>query len=257
MEDINFECTACGKCCHDLRLPLTLAEADAWLARGGRMELLCEAIPWPVEPEPGNEQAAYKKARSAATVSGTLPVRVSVLLVAAFAGPCPNLDADMRCRIYAERPMVCRIYPAEINPFVALSPENKQCPPEAWQHAPLQRHGVLVDEVTRELVAESRRMSESEAEARVRLCEALGLNDAALANEGFVVYSPESDALRAAIDQVRVAPRADFQPFGWSFVSNRAVTVQTLLSVGAVGRISDPVSDGDARYLGFFAAEAG
>ncbi|WGS53145.1 YkgJ family cysteine cluster protein [Paraburkholderia sp. D15] len=259
MDDINFECTACGKCCHDLRLPLTLDEADAWLARGGRMELLCEAIPWPVEPEPGNEQAAYKKARSAAAMSGTLPVRVSVLLVGAFAGPCPNLGADMRCRIYAERPMVCRIYPAEINPFVALAPENKQCPPEAWQHGALLRHGVLVDETTRELVGESRRASEREAVARVRLCEVLGVDEAALANEGFVVYAPDSDVLRSAIQVVREGAVVEVGDLAttWRFVSNRAVTVQTLLSVGAYGRVFDPMAHGHLRYLGFFADEVG
>ncbi|NYH27858.1 YkgJ family cysteine cluster protein [Paraburkholderia bryophila] len=255
MDDINFECTACGNCCHDLRLPLTLTEAAAWLARGGQMELLCEAIPWPVEPEAGNEQAAYKKARSAPTMSGTLPVRVSVLLVAAFAGPCPNLDADMRCRIYEQRPLVCRIYPAEINPFVPLAPENKGCPPEAWQHTPLQRHGVLVDETTRELVGESRRMSELEAAARVKLCLALGMNEAALANEGFVIYAPDSDALRTALEQIRTTPDAVVEAEPWTFVSNRAVTVETLLSVGATGRLNEPATDTHFRYHGYFPAE--
>ena len=38
MNDINFECTACGKCCHYLRLALTIAEAIVWLERGGHME---------------------------------------------------------------------------------------------------------------------------------------------------------------------------------------------------------------------------
>ncbi|PQV49299.1 YkgJ family cysteine cluster protein [Paraburkholderia sp. BL21I4N1] len=257
MDDINFECTACGKCCHDLRLPLTLAEATAWLARGGQMELLCEAIPWPVEPEADNEQAAYKKARSAATMSGSLPVRVSVLLVAAFAGACPNLGSDMRCRIYEERPLVCRIYPAEINPFVALAPESKACPPDAWQHTPLQRHGVLVDETTRELIGESRRTSELEAALRVQLCLALGLNEAALANEGFVIYAPDSDALRAALQQVRATPANETLAAAtpWTFVSNRAVTVETLLSVGAAGRLNEPTADAHFRYHGYFPAE--
>jgi len=135
LDDINFACTTCGQCCHDLRLPLTIAEANYWLKRGGQFELLCEAIPWPVEPRPGDAQAAYKRARSSAAMSGTLPVRVSIILTAAFAGACPNLRADMLCGRYDERPLVCRIYPAEINPFVPLVPKNKACPPEAWQTA--------------------------------------------------------------------------------------------------------------------------
>lgn len=254
MDDINFECTACGKCCHDLRLPLTLAEAAAWLARGGQMELLCEAVPWPVEPEAGNEQAAYKKARSSPAMSGTLPVRVSVLLVAAFAGPCPNLGADMRCRIYEQRPLVCRIYPAEINPFVPLAPESKACPSEAWQKTPLQRGGILVDETTRQLVGQSRRTSELEAASRVQLCVELGLNEAALANEGFVIYAPHNDALLAALEQVRATPDSDGEPVPWSFVSNRAVTLETLVSVGATGRLNEPATDSHFRYHGFFPA---
>ncbi|MBN3821364.1 YkgJ family cysteine cluster protein, partial [Paraburkholderia sp. Se-20369] len=146
MKDIDFACTACGKCCHDLRLPLTIDEARAWLQRGGHVELLCDAIPWPVEPEPDNALAAYKRARSTPALSGTLPVRVTTVITASYAGPCPNLQADMRCGIYLERPLVCRIYPAEINPFVELSPQGKSCPPDAWHATPLLRAGSIVDD---------------------------------------------------------------------------------------------------------------
>ncbi|WP_338000302.1 hypothetical protein [Burkholderia gladioli] len=42
---VHFSCTMCGRCCHDLRLPLSIDEALAWLARGGEVQLFCDAIP--------------------------------------------------------------------------------------------------------------------------------------------------------------------------------------------------------------------
>jgi Fe-S-cluster containining protein len=252
MNDINFECTACGKCCHDLRLALTIAEAIAWLERGGQMELICEAIPWPVEPEAGNAQAAYKRARSTPAMSGSLPVRISIVLVAAYAGACPNLRDDMRCGIYEQRPLVCRIYPAEINPFVELTPENKECPPEAWQNTPLQRQGILVDATTAELIAQSRHANQLEAPLRMQLCFALGLNHAALANEGFVMYSPDSQALLTALREIHAHPEPQDATAQWTFVSNRAASLETLRSVGAAGQLAETTARGDSRYHGFF-----
>lgn len=252
MDDIDFGCTSCGKCCHDLRLALTIAEAIAWLERGGQMELICEAIPWPVEPEPGNAQAEYKRARSSPAMSGSLPVRVSIVLAGAFGGACPNLQADMRCGIYEQRPLVCRIYPAEINPFVELVPENKGCPSEAWQGEPLQRQGILVDATTVELIGQSRRANQLEAPLRMQVCLELGLNDAALANEGFVMYSPDSNALLTALRQIHASSRSQETAPQWTFVSNRAGTVETLLSVGATGHLAEPTASGNSRYHGFF-----
>jgi Fe-S-cluster containining protein len=253
VDDINFECTACGNCCHDLRLALTVNEAIDWLQRGGKMELICEAIPWPVEPEPGNAQAEYKRARSTPAMSGTLPVRISIILAAAFTGACPNLHADMRCGIYEQRPLVCRIYPAEINPFVALVPESKGCPPEAWQKTPLQRQGVLVDETTYQLVQQSRRANQLEAPLRTQICLELGLNSAALANEGFLIHAPESGALLAALQRIQAAPASpDAATAEWVFVSNRTETVETLLSVGATGHLVAPTPADTFRYHGFF-----
>lgn len=252
VNDINFECTGCGKCCHDLRLALTMTEAIAWLERGGRMELICEAIPWPVEPEPGNAQAEYRRARSSAAMSGSLPVRISIVLAAAFEGACPNLLADMRCGIYEQRPLVCRIYPAEINPFVELLPQNKGCPPEAWQNKPLQRQGVLVDAATVEQIEQSRRANQLEAPLRMQVCLELGLNQAALANEGFVMVSPDSDALLAALRKIHASAQTQEAAAQWTFVSNRAATVETLLSVGASGHLIETATAGNSRYHGFF-----
>ncbi|KVC96759.1 YkgJ family cysteine cluster protein [Burkholderia ubonensis] len=257
MNDIDFACTACGKCCHDLRLMLTIDEAIAWLQRGGRVELLCDAIPWPVEPEPDNAFAAYKRARSTPALSGALPVRVTTVLTASYAGPCPNLRADMRCGIYDERPLVCRIYPAEINPFVELSPEGKACPPDAWRTTPLLRGGAIVDDDTRRNIERSRAANVAEAPLRAQVCAALGVATAAVANEGFVIHAPPPDALLAALNGVRAAPatgEADDVGAQWTLLSNRAATVDALASTGAAAGLTASAAD-DARalrYLGFF-----
>lgn len=257
VDDINFACTTCGQCCHDLRLPLTIAEAIDWLKRGGQLELLCEAVPWPVEPEASNAQAAYKRARSSAVLSGTLPVRVSIILTAAFAGACPNLRVDMLCGIYEERPLVCRIYPAEINPFVPLMPENKACPPEAWQTTPLQQQGVLVDATIYQLVQQSRLASQLETPLRMRICRELGLAHAALANEGFVIHTPAREALLAALKRCHASPLPDDEPTQWTFVSNRSTTMETLASVGAVAYPDQSIADKTFRYHGFFPSSLG
>jgi Fe-S-cluster containining protein len=269
---IDFECTMCGKCCHDLRLPLTLAEALAWLQRGNEVQILCEALPWPDEPAADNPQGAYKRRRSFAAMSGSLPTRVVVILTGAFAGACPNLQADMRCGIYEERPLVCRIYPAEINPFIELTPANKGCPPEAWTPglAPLMRGGQLVDAATAELIHQSRAADAQDAPAKQTLCALLGIDVAALANEGFVVHTPPREALLAALQQVSgaagraqraSAEEASDAPVAqaeaaalpvWRYVSNRRATVKTLESVGALGAWVDASRPATFEYLGFF-----
>jgi Fe-S-cluster containining protein len=155
--EINFSCTQCGKCCRDTKVPLTVSEAIEWLNRGDEVQLLCEASPWPeaLDREP---RAAHFKRRSFPVMSGSMPTRVVVMLVANIVGACPNLLPNMRCGIYEDRPLVCRIYPAEINPFVALKAENKACPPEAWANVQpvLQREEVLMDEGIRHDIEMSR-----------------------------------------------------------------------------------------------------
>ena len=194
---LNFECTQCGRCCRDLKLPLTVTEALDWLRDGHDVQLLCDAVPWPVEPDPEDLKAAHRRRRSFATMSGLLPARVVVILAANLAGACPNLQADFRCGIYQRRPLVCRIYPAEINPLVRLDPANKACPPEAWasDRPLLQREGRVVDAVVRRDIQQSRDTDAVTTEVKRRLCSALHVEYAALVDEGFVVYSPERSVL--------------------------------------------------------------
>lgn len=234
--DINFGCTQCGKCCHDLRLLLSVREAKTWLARGDEVQVLCEAIPWPGEPSAADLPAAYKRKLSFSVRSGSMPARVIVTLAASFQGPCPNLRSGMQCAVYEDRPRVCRVYPAEINPFTPLLPANKGCPPEAWDstRSPFMRGGVLVDETTGMQITDAMVESLREVGMKQRLCASLGIHSAALSTEGFVVHTPArgllADALGAATSMRRGEP-AD--QANWLFVSPRPQTLEAFAEIGA------------------------
>lgn len=175
------------------------------------------------------------------------------MLTATHAGPCPNLLDDLRCAIYDERPLVCRIYPAEVNPFVPLVPGGKQCTPDAWQQTPFVRGGTIVDANTRENIARSRAASEAETPLRARLCAALGIDTAAVANEGFAIHAPPAATLLAALTALRAAepaPSGADDAIAWTLVSNRTSTVDALVSVGATSQRAGSRSP-HARYLGF------
>jgi Fe-S-cluster containining protein len=254
--DINFECTMCGKCCHDLKLPLSVDEALIWLERGGDVQFLCEAVPWPDEPPADNLQAQHKRRRSFAASSGELPVRVVVVLAASFEGACPHLQANMSCGVYDQRPTVCRIYPAEINPFIELKPEQKECPPEAWaSDKPLLMSAQrVVDPETFALIAKSRAADVSDAPTKARACADLDIDAAALANEGLVVYSPPGGLAIAALKRARENRDADEDVLQWKVVSNRRETVDTLTSIGATGIHYVKADAPGFDYLGFFPA---
>jgi Fe-S-cluster containining protein len=255
---LNFECLPqCGGCCHDLRLPLTIAEAIAWLERGGRVELLCEAIPWESEPAPDQLVAAHKRRRSFPAQSGELPVRVIVVLAARFEGGCPNLLDDMRCGIYLERPLVCRIYPAEINPFIALQPAHKMCPPHAWSTpTPFIRGGQIVDAQVAADIGSSRAADHREAPFKAQVCEELGVDIASFSTLGFAVHHPERDALLTALRNVVAEASAAGEPEEdpalpvpqWRFSSDRADYVEALTSVGAMVARDDEASAGGAQW---------
>ncbi|CAM2147527.1 putative zinc-or iron-chelating domain-containing protein [Pararobbsia alpina] len=252
---LNFECLPeCGGCCQDLRLPLTIAEAIAWLERGGKVEMLCEAIPWESEPAPDQLVAAHKRRRSFPAQSGALPVRVIVVLAARFEAGCPNLLPDMRCGIYHERPLVCRIYPAEINPFIELQPAHKMCPPHAWSSTtPFIRGGQIVDAQVAEDIASSRAADQREAPFKAQVCEELGVDIASFSTLGFAVHHPERGALLAALQRVAAQAAAADMPIedpamlmpAWRFSSDRPDYAEALKSVGA-----EVAADGEASAGG-------
>ncbi|MEI6000432.1 YkgJ family cysteine cluster protein [Paraburkholderia bengalensis] len=251
---IRFSCTQCGKCCHNLRLPLSLSETAGWLNRGGNVQIFCEAIPWPQEPAAGNLQARHKRDRSFAAVSGDLPIRVVVSVVASFDGPCPHLLPNMRCGAYDVRPLVCRIYPAEVNPFIELAPTSKACPPEAWavDQPVFWAAGKAVDLVTVRASEQLRTIDFHEAPIRARLCSLLGIANAALANEGFVIHSVKREALLAALSRINMDAVSDLDRSDWEFVTSKASTRETLLEIGARVVDRDAVSPtGSMEYLAF------
>lgn len=256
--DINFECTMCGKCCHDLKLPLSVDEALVWLERGGDVQFLCEAVPWPDEPAEDNLLAQHKRRRSFAASSGELPARIVVVLAAAFEGACPHLQANLSCGVYDERPTVCRIYPAEMNPFIELNPQQKACPPEAWSpDKPLLMSAHrIVDVQTAALIEKSRAADASDTGAKALACKHLGIDTAALANEGLAIYSPPREQSIAALRLAREAGGASDRVPEWKVASNRRETIDTLVSIGALGVLCTAQETSSFQYLGFFSASA-
>jgi Fe-S-cluster containining protein len=234
--DIHFDCTQCGDCCRNLKIPLTVSEAVAWLDRGHQVQIICEGAPWPAEFPAEDLRAAHLKRRSFAARSGAMPARVVVILAANVVGDCPNLQPDSRCGIYEERPLVCRIYPAEINPFIELVPGNKNCPPEAWgTRLPLlMRNGKLVSSEIHAAIQQSRDTDACEVHIKSRVCAALKFNDTAVVREGFVLYSPPHPELRQALAAAIAAVDEPVTEPQWRFVSDRSKTLEYLEQQGAV-----------------------
>lgn len=250
---LHFSCTRCGLCCHGLRLPLGLAEARTWVEQGGDVELFCEAIPWPDEPPMDDGLAQHKRKRSFASRSGTLPVRVTVSLLATFAGPCPNLRSDMRCGIYERRPMACRIYPAEVNPFLSVEPAQKLCPPEAWATDVVLQNdaGDWADGAVAAAVEARRGSDYGEAVAKGSLCEVLGIAEAGLTNEGVIAHTPARGVLLAALDAVLAGGLTDIVPPDWRLVSHRSHTLALLASAGADRIDAAELAADEKRFVAF------
>jgi len=209
-DSLRFACTGCGKCCTGHHVPLTLAEARRWADNGGQVVVLIEAF---VADGPGMpvEQRDHVLRRSHPVPCGDGEARVSVTFAAFNPGRCRNLDDNDLCTIYDERPLVCRIYPVEINPHIPLRPGSKDCPPEAWQQGPELIHGKqLVDAGLEALVQASRQADRDDIAAKVAVCQALGMTTSALKGNGFTAYLPDMGALSAALAQVPEAGRAQW-----------------------------------------------
>jgi len=202
----TFSCVGCGRCCTDHHVPLTLAEASMWAADGGQVIVLVEAFLANGLGLPA-QQREHAERRSAAVRSGTTEAHVAITFAAYNVGRCRNLDEDNLCRIYERRPLVCRIYPAEINPHIPLNPAAKDCPPESWQQGPLLIvGGELVDQELLELIQRSRQADRDDIRIKDAICAALGIRTTALKGDGFTAYLPQMDAFAAVIDQVSSQP---------------------------------------------------
>jgi Fe-S-cluster containining protein len=270
---LDFACTGCGRCCHDLRLQLSVAEALAWLAAGREVQVLSQAVPWPEDAAAPDAPTAHLLARSTPGRSGELPVRWLITLAAHHEGPCPNLLPDLRCGAYASRPSVCRIYPAEISPFKPTLPSHKGCPTEAW--APglpaMARGGVIVDATLLADIQAARQADREDAPLKAAAARAPGLCAAALVHEGFVVHRPEPAALLAALQdaqeassqaatgaaqhqmEARDSVHAAEPPHGamsLSLVSGAEASLQLLAALGAESLAAADSSLPRASYLG-------
>lgn len=260
--DVHFDCTRCTQCCRRTKIPLTVHESVEWLADGNEVQIICEASPWRTDGAPPDPKSARLERRSFEAQSGSIPIRVVVLLVANIPGDCPNLNRDSSCGVYDRRPLVCQIYPAEMNPFVTFDPSKKACPVEAWasQHPLLMRNGKLMKPETERNIERWRAAETLDVAAKRRLCRELSISDAAVAEEGFLVFTPSRqvmlETLHAAIHES--APRTDGSgPLSsWALVTNRSATAHALAQSGALVRASPTAAGLPCEYIGLKTASA-
>ena len=198
----TFSCVGCGKCCNDHHVPLTLAEARMWAADGGQVIVLVEGflgngLGLPVQ------QREHAERRSVVVRSGASEAYVAITFAAYNVGPCRNLDEDNLCRIYERRPLVCRIYPMEINPHIPLNTADQGMPARVVGKGPdLIVGGELVDQELAELIQRSRQADRDDIQTKDAICALLGIRTTALKGDGFTAYLPDMNAFATVIDQV-------------------------------------------------------
>lgn len=200
---IHFACTNCGKCCHGHHISLTLGEAMQWIRDRGRLTVVVEAF---LENGFGvpEVQRDHAQRRSVRMRCGDAYAYVAIIFAAYNPGVCHFLTEDKRCGIYDRRPLVCRIYPIEINPHIQMRRELKDCPPEAWEETgpAAYRDGRLVNDDLLRLVEQARQADRDEIGAKAEICRRLGIDVAALKGDGFATYLPDSHTLLATIEDV-------------------------------------------------------
>lgn len=201
-----------------------------WADDGGQVIVLVEAF-LPNGLGLPAAQREHAERRSAVVHSGTTEARVAITFAAYNTGRCRNLDEENLCRIYERRPLVCRIYPMEINPHIPLDIAAKECPPESWETGPqLILGGELVDQELARLIERSRQADREEIQIKERVCASLGIHTTALKGDGFTAYLPDMTAFAAALDQVRLLPLSQ-QASEWLFhLSGDDVASQVLAS---------------------------
>jgi Fe-S-cluster containining protein len=229
----QFSCVGCGKCCTDHHVPLTLSEAAQWAADGGSVIVLTEAFLADGYGVPA-EQLTHATRRSHPVHSGSAQAMVAITFAAYNAGRCRNLDAENLCRIYERRPLVCRIYPMEINPHIPLRPQAKDCPPESWEQGPdLIVGGQLVDHQLMALIEASRQADRDDIARKQAICMSLGINITALKGNGFVAYLPEMNAFAAAVGRFITGELPPTTDEGWRFRVAGHDATQALAQAGA------------------------
>lgn len=253
--EITFDCTQCGRCCHDLRLTLSVAEARVWAGRGHRVDLLVEGWPWPetdsADGDPDDPVMQWRRATSFPVSVGDVPFRVNVRLVARHEGACPHLLPDMRCGNYEERPRICRIYPLESRPFEAMVPARRLCPPEAWGPGlpVLERDGLAADFEAGQIIAAHRAAMVADVAVKERLVRVIGWVETAMAGEGLAICEIAPEVLLEALDVAELgAPTGDVS---WGILTNRESTRAMLAELDCPVRL---VATGHG-FLGSFGDE--
>jgi hypothetical protein len=193
-----------------------MQEAISWIEDGGKVAIYCEAIH--SVDEPLDARKAHRKRRSFPVTCGSSPLYVTAILVAVISGACKNLGEDMRCRIYDRRPLVCRIYPAEISPFIELDPATKVCPTEAW--LPESAADNPFAKLLPVLAERSRQTDYNEALRKGLLCADLSIDTTALADEGYIRHIPEPGMLLTALKRAYAAdPQPHLDHGNWNLYS--------------------------------------
>ena len=178
--------------------------------RGHRVRILLEAFA--IDEDQGDlARYRHNASRGARVRSGNIDICVIAIFAADVISGCPNLGEGNACQIYEQRPLVCRIYPMEVNPFVVFRIDQKDCPPEAWETSQenevIQPDGQVIPSI-KQLVEASRRADQAEALTKVLICEELDLRVTAWKGCGYVIHTPDADALMAAISRASVQQRS-------------------------------------------------
>lgn len=235
--DVRFGCVGCGACCTGRYIPLTLDEAELWLKRGHDVGILLEAFDrhsW----TSGDESYQHSLQRSAMVSSGDSTMQVIAIFAGRAIPKCPNLQENGLCQVYDVRPLVCRIYPMEINPFIKMIPENKDCPPIAWEEGEILVSDRVLERVMSRNIASSRAADRSDAHSKIAICEELGISVAAWKNDGFAIHSPDRQHMLDAISAVKAKVDSPLR-LNWNVKTDNRGLIATLglanLAVGDAG----------------------
>lgn len=82
--------------------------------------------------------------------------------------------------------------------------------------------------------------------AKALLCQLLGIDVAAFANEGSATHAPDPALLRPALELASLTPPPLDEPRAWRIVTNRSATAEMLTTAGCA------VIEADNSYISFF-----
>lgn len=103
-EHLTFRCTACGECCHRIRVVLTHHDLRRLSAGLGRPA--ASLVDWlaPDEVDMTDEPGSFVR----------LAAGRRLMVLGHARGACQLLLPDQRCGAYEHRPLDCRVYPFHV-----------------------------------------------------------------------------------------------------------------------------------------------